>query len=51
MEQSLAGSDDYLKHRHRSAQVDRPGSAEEVLESVFQELSAEWDPEIGSGQR
>jgi hypothetical protein len=47
MEQGLAGSDDYLNQWHWSAKLERAGSAQEVLESVTQELLAEWDPKIG----
>jgi hypothetical protein len=46
MEEGLAGSDDYLKHWHWTTKLERPGSAEEVLESVFQELNAEWGSRI-----
>ena len=46
MQEGLAGSDDYLNQWHWTAKLDRPGTATEVLESIFQELIAEWDPRI-----
>lgn len=50
MQEGLAGSDEYLNQWHWAAKLDRPGSAEEVLESICQELIAEWDPKIHSRQ-
>lgn len=46
MEEGLAGSDEYLNQWHWTAKLDRPGTAAEVLESISQELMAEWDPKI-----
>jgi hypothetical protein len=46
MEKGLAGSDEYLNQWHWTAKLDRPGTAAEVLDSISQELIAEWDPRI-----
>ncbi|MBM3802998.1 MAG: hypothetical protein FJW26_11915 [Acidimicrobiia bacterium] len=46
MEQGLAGTDAYLNQWHWTSKLERPGSAAEVLESVCQEILAEWDPKI-----
>lgn len=46
MQEGLAGSDDYLNQWHWTAKLDRPGTAAEVLDSISQELIAEWDPKI-----
>ena len=51
MEQGLAGSDEYLNQWHWTAKLDRPGTAAEVLESISQELIAEWDTKIFGKQR
>ena len=46
MQEGLAGSDDYLNQWHWTAKLDHPGTAAEVLDSISQELIAEWDPKI-----
>ena len=46
MEEGLADSEEYLNQWHWLAKLDRLGSAEEVLESLLQELTSEWDPKI-----
>ena len=46
MEEGLAGTEEYLNQWHWTAKLDRKGSAEEVLESLVEELIAEWDPKI-----
>ena len=51
MELGLAGGDEYLNQWHWTAKLDRPGTAAEVLESVSQELIAEWDSKILGKQR
>jgi Virulence factor len=47
MQEGLAGSEEYLNQWHWTAKLERPGSAQEVLEAVAQELMAEWDRRIG----
>ena len=51
MEQGLAGSDEYLNQWHWTSKLDRPGTPADVLESISQELIAEWDPKILGKQR
>jgi hypothetical protein len=51
MEQGLVGSDEYLNQWHWTAKLDRPGTAANVLESISQELIAEWDPKILGKQK
>ena len=51
MELGLAGGDEYLNQWYWTAKLERPGTAAEVLESVSQELIAEWDPRILGKQR
>jgi hypothetical protein len=40
MQQGLVGSDAYLEHWHWGDSEERPGTAEEVLDTVEQELEA-----------
>lgn len=48
MEEGLADSDAYLNQWHWTAKLERPGTVQEVLESVIQELTADWDTKIHS---
>ncbi len=48
MAEGLVGTDEYLNQWHWSPKLERPGSAEEVLEGLLRELTAEWDPKVKS---
>ena len=43
MREGLIGSDDYLEQWQWSEYIERPGSADEVVEAVVAELEAEWE--------
>jgi hypothetical protein len=44
MQEGLTGTDAYLEQFQWSADLERPGSAEEVAGQVVAELEAEWLP-------
>jgi hypothetical protein len=46
MEQGLAGTHAYLEQWRWSAKLERPGSAAEVLDAVYEELAAQWQHEL-----
>jgi hypothetical protein len=43
MRDGLAGTDAYLEKWSWSKPVERPGTADEVVEAVIRELCVEWD--------
>ena len=43
MEQGLEGTDDYLEQWSWTARQERPGSPQEVLETLLAELEEEYD--------
>ena len=43
MKEGLAGTDDYLDQWQWSAKKDRPGTAEEILDSLEVELQEDFD--------
>ena len=48
MEQGLTGTDAYLDQWHWSTKLERPGTAAEVLEAIYQELLAEWNARLAA---
>jgi hypothetical protein len=49
MRQGLAGSDDYLAQWHWSDREERPGSPDEVLDAVVQELEQQLTERLRAG--
>ncbi len=48
MREGIIGSDEYLERWEWSEDLERPGTADEVVSEVVAEIEAEWRP--GRGQ-
>jgi Virulence factor len=48
MRDGLVGTDEYLAEWEWSPEVERPGSAEDVLEALVAELEASWEARRGA---
>jgi hypothetical protein len=44
MQEGLSGTDAYLERWSWSADIERSGSADEVVADLVREIEAEWDP-------